>query len=137
MVKTRHFHGKIFYFKFDFWQKSVKLLRWPKNEHSCISILLILLDQSFISLDQTLVHKFGPVTFPLYISIFVYIHNFIGPNIVYKFGPGLYTGILIFYLPWTKHLIKLYIKVSFEVFKVNLYKKSLLWCKEKYFYSKI
>lgn len=78
---------------------------------------------NFILLDQTLVYRFGPISFPLYISIFTYIHNFIGPNIVYKFGPGLYIGILIFYLYWTKHLIKLYINISFEVFKVNFYEK--------------
>ena len=99
--------------------------------------ILDIIGPNFVSMDQSLVHKFGLVTFLLYISIFAYIHNFIGPNIVYKFGPGLYIDILIFYLYWTKHLIKLYINISFEVFKVNLSKKLSLWYKEKYFYSKI
>lgn len=135
MVKTWHFQEILFYFKSNFWQKSVELLRWPKNEHSCISILLLFLDESFISLDESFVHKFRLVSFPWFISIFFYLTIFIGRKFRPNFRPTESVHILIFYLPWTKHLIKLYINISFEVFKVNLLEKSSLWYKEKYFYS--
>lgn len=135
MVKTWHFQEILFYFKSNFWQKSVELLRWAKNEHSCISILLLFLDESFISLDESFVHKFRLVSFPWFISIFFYLTIFIGRNFRPNFRPTESVHILIFYLPWTKHLIKLYINISFEVFKVNLLEKSSLWYKEKYFYS--
>lgn len=78
-------------------------------------------ERNFISLDKVFVYKFYSVSFSLYINIFVYIYNFPGLNQVYRFSPGLYTHILIFHLSWTKHLIKLYINISFEVFKVNLF----------------
>lgn len=136
MVKTWHFQEIIFHFKSNFLQKSVKFLRRPKNEHSCIPILLLLLDENFLSLDESFVQSFRPASFPWFISIFFYLTIFIGRNLRPKFRPAESAHTLIFYLPWTESLIKLYINISFEVFKVNLLEKSSLLYKKKYFFSK-
>lgn len=72
MVKTWHFQGNSLHFKFDFWRKSVKLLRWPKNEHSYIPILLTILDQT--SYRWTKVWSIGLVQLVfLYISVYLSI----------------------------------------------------------------
>lgn len=137
MVKTWHFQEIILHFKSNFLHKSVKILRWPKNEHSWVPILSLSLDENFLSLDGSSVQSFRPASFPWFISIFFYLTIFIGRKLLPKFRPGESAHTLIFYLPWTETLPKLYINISFEVFKVNLLEKSSLLYKKKIFLAKI
>ena len=110
-VKIWHFHSKNFHFKFYFWQKSVKLLRWPKNEHSYISMLSTLSERNFISMDKIIIHKFYLISFTWFISIFLYLIIFYWIVPLFNYYPTKSIHILIFYLSWNKHLIILYINI--------------------------
>ena len=125
MVKTWHFHEKIFHFESNFWQKSVKLLHWPKNEHLCISILLT-------SLEQILHYRNKICSIDLFLLAFLHISVDSFISIIYWNKSNLQVCSRLMY--WYSYILftleqiykKLYINISFKVFKVNLYKKSSL-----------